>query len=154
MPRRTSHRGLASLNDAVCTVEHLNHVCIAVRDIDETLKFYGELFGVGSAEVEEIEEQGVRAALLKVGDSQLEFIEPTDPAGGVAQFIERRGEGLHHICFEVDGLEEKLQHLAANDVQLIDQSPRPGLAGMIAFIHPRATRGVLIELVDRESGAR
>ena len=141
-------------DQGICTAGHLNHICIAVRDIEDTLRFYEELFGVSGAEVREIEDQGVRAALVRVGGSQLEFIQPTDREGGVARFIERRGEGMHHICFEVENLEEKLDLLESGGVELIDRTPRPGLSGMIAFIHPRATRGVLIELVDRDSTGR
>lgn len=140
-------------NDASCTVTHLSHVCIAVRDIEDTLRFYRDVFGVDEAEVEDVEDQGVRAALVTVGGSRLEFIQPTDPGGAVARFIERRGEGLHHLCFEVEDLKEKLERLDAAGVQLIDKAPRRGHAGMIAFMHPRATRGVLIELVDRDSPA-
>ena len=136
--------------EEVCTVQHLNHVCIAVRDIEDTLKFYQEVFGVAEAEIEEIPDQGVKATLIPVGGAQLEFIQATDPEGGVARFIERRGEGVHHICFEVDDLQGKLDLLASKGMELIDKAPRKGLAGMIAFIHPRSTRGVLIELVDRE----
>ena len=139
-----SQRGL-------CTARQLNHVAIAVSDIEETLLFYRDLFGVDEAEVHDIEDQGVRAALVKVGGTQLEFIQPTDASGSVGRFIERRGEGMHHVCFEVDDLQEKLRQLDARDVELIDKVPRRGLAGMIAFIHPRATRGVLIELVDAET---
>ena len=139
---------------ATCVAKHLNHVCIAVRDIEDTLLFYRVMFGVTTGEVVELEDQGVRAVLATVGDSQLEFIQPTDPAGSVARFIERRGEGVHHICFEVEGLQEKLSHLAAAGVELIDHAPRRGISGMIAFIHPRSTRGVLIELVDRETARR
>ena len=85
---------------------------------------------------------------------KLEFIEPTDPDGGIARFIEKRGEGMHHICFEVDDLQKTLDGLAARDVRLIDSAPRKGLAGMIAFLHPRATGGTLIELVDKDSVGR
>ena len=138
----------------VCTALHINHVCIAVRDIEDTLGFYRLTFGTGSAEIEEIEDQGVRAALVRVGGSQLEFIQPTDTTGGVARFIESRGEGVHHICFEVEDLQATLDRLAEHDVQLIDKAPREGLSGMIAFIHPRATRGVLIELVDQAMAKR
>ena len=140
--------------DAPCTARHLNHVCIAVSDIEDTLAFYREVFGAGEVEVEEIEDQAVRAALLRVGGSQLEFIQPTDPNGGVARFIERRGEGVHHIAFEVEDLQERLYALSEHGVQLIDSAPREGLSGMIAFIHPRATRGVLIELVDQDTARR
>ena len=137
-----------------CTARHLNHVCIAVRDIKDTLRFYYDLFGVGEAEVEDIPDQGVRAALVRVGGSQLEVIQPTDPDGAIARFIERRGEGLHHICFEVEDLQGKLDLLSASGVELVDGAPRQGLSGKIAFLHPRSTRGVLIELVDQDTARR
>ena len=138
----------------VCTAEHINHVCIAVSDIHEATRFYRDVFGLGDAQIEEIEDQRVRAALVEVGGSQLEFIEPTDPESGVGRFIATRGEGLHHICFEVDDLQATLERLGDADVELIDRRPRQGLSGMIAFIHPRSTRGVLVELVDRDSAGR
>ena len=132
----------------VCTVKHINHTCIVVKDIDDTLKFYQDLFGIGPAPVEEIPDQGVRASLLKVGGTQLEIIQPVQEGTGVARFLESKGEGFHHIGLEVDDIKGKLAILKARDVQLIDQEPRSGLSGTIAFIHPRATRGVLIELVE------
>lgn len=137
-----------------CTVRHLNHVCLAVSDIEDALGFFRRTFGVGETEVVELDDQGVRAALVRVGGSQLEFIQPTDPNGGVARFIERRGEGVHHVAFEVEDLQRQLDRLAAEGVQLIDSAPREGLSGEIAFIHPRATRGVLIELVDQDGARR
>ena len=137
-----------------CVARHINHVCIAVSDIDDTLAFYREVFGTGAAEVEDIDDQAVRAALVRVGGSQIEFIQPTDPSGGVARFIERRGEGVHHIAFEVDDLQASLDALGAHGVRLIDSAPREGLSGMIGFIHPRSTRGVLIELVDQDTARR
>ena len=138
----------------ICKARHVNHVCIAVRDIEETIGLYRRLFALGQAEVEEVADQGVKAALVRVGGSQLEFIQPTDPDGGVARFIERRGEGVHHICFEVEDLERTLDGLARDGVRLIDRAPRQGLSGMIAFIHPKATGGVLVELVDQDSARR
>ena len=137
-----------------CVARHINHVCIAVSDIDDTLAFYREVFGTGAAEVEDIDDQAVRAALVRVGGSQIEFIQPTDPNGGVARFIERRGEGVHHIAFEVDDLQASLDALDAHGVRLIDSAPREGLSGMIGFLHPRSTRGVLIELVDQNTARR
>ena len=137
-----------------CVARHINHVCIAVSDIEDTLAFYREVFGTGAAEVEDIDDQAVRAALVRVGGSQIEFIQPTDPSGGVARFIERRGEGVHHIAFEVDDLQASLDALDAHGVRLIDSAPREGLSGMIGFIHPRSTRGVLIELVDQDAARR
>ena len=136
-------------NASACTAKHLNHVAIAVKDMDEALDMYGSLFGLDPSEVENVEDQGVRAALLEVGGSQVELIQPLDTQSGVAKFIERRGPGLHHVCFEVDGLQGALDRLDAEEgVQLIDRKPRQGLAGMIAFLHPRSTGGTLIELVE------
>ena len=140
--------------DSPCTARHINHVAIAVSDIDETLAFYRDVFGTGESEVEDIEDQAVRAALVRIGGSQLELIQPTDPEGGVAKFIERRGEGVHHIAFEVDDLQASLDALNEHGVRTIDNAPREGLSGMIGFIHPRSTRGVLIELVDQDTARR
>lgn len=142
-------------NEATCSARHINHVCIAVLNIEETLEFYENLFGVTkSGEIETIEDQGVKAALVRVGASQLEFIQPIDDENGVAKFINRKGEGVHHICFEVDNLESKLNDLDLAGVKLIDKEPRDGLSGTIGFIHPKSTRGVLIELVDQKTARR
>ncbi|PZC42644.1 MAG: methylmalonyl-CoA/ethylmalonyl-CoA epimerase [Chloroflexi bacterium] len=142
-------------NESTCSARHINHVCIAVLNIEETLEFYENLFGVTkSGEIETIEDQGVKAALVRVGASQLEFIQPIDNENGVAKFIEKKGEGVHHICFEVENLESKLNDLELAGVQLIDKEPRDGLSGTIGFIHPKATRGVLIELVDQKTARR
>ena len=137
-----------------CTARHLHHVCIAVSDIESTLKLYSNLFDIEQPEVELIQDQAVKAALVKIGGTELEFIEPTDPNGGVAKFIDKKGEGLHHICFEVDDLQATLKRLSDQDVDLIDKVPRKGLAGMIAFLHPRSTKGTLVELVDRDTTGR
>ena len=139
---------------SICTARHINHVCIAVKDIDETVSFYRDVFGAVESEVVDIEDQAVRATLIRVGGSQLEFIEPTDPDGGVAKFIDRRGEGVHHICFEVEDLAGTLRRLDEQGISVIDREPREGLSGTIGFIHPKATRGVLIELVDQDDARR
>ena len=139
---------------SICTARHINHVCIAVKDIDETIRFYRDVFGVAEAEVVDIKDQDVRATLIRVGGSQLEFIEPTDPNGSVAKFIERRGEGVHHMCFEVEDLAGTLRRLDEQGIEVIDREPREGLSGTIGFIHPKATKGVLIELVDQDDARR
>ena len=141
-------------DDTVCVARHLNHVALAVNDVDDTLEFYARVFGVKATATEDIPDQGVRASIIRVGGSLLELIQPTDPAGAISKFIERRGEGMHHVCFEVDDLQATLDRLDAADVALVDKSPREGLVGNIAFLHPRSTRGVLIELVDSESSRR
>ncbi len=139
---------------SICTARDINHVCIAVKDIDDTIRFYRDVFGATDSEVVDIEDQAVRATLIRVGGSQLEFIEPTDPDGGVAKFIDRRGEGVHHICFEVEDLAGTLQRLDEQGVTVIDREPREGLSGTIGFLHPKSTRGVLIELVDQDDARR
>ena len=139
---------------SICTARHINHVCIAVKDIDETVRFYRDVFGAAESEVVDIVDQAVRATLIRVGGSQLEFIEPTDSNGSVAKFIDRRGEGVHHICFEVEDLAGTLKRLDEQGIAVIDREPREGLSGTIGFIHPKATRGVLIELVDQDDARR
>ena len=141
-------------SDSICSIKHLNHVCIAVNNIEETLNFYSKLFGTKNTKVIEIKSHAVRAALVKIGTSQLEFIQPTDTVSGVAKFLKHKGEGMHHICFEVDNLESRLQDLDLAGVRLIDKEPRDGLSGTIGFIHPKATGGVLIELVDQKTARR
>ena len=132
-----------------CTARHLDHTAIAVSNLEEAIHLYADLFGITPGPIEEIPDQAVRAAMLKVGATRIELIQPTDPQGAIARFIERRGEAIHHLCLQVDNLQTGLDALAAGGVDLIDKSPRQGLAGMIAFLHPRSTGGVLIELVDR-----
>ena len=131
-----------------CTVRHINHTAIVVKDINDSISFYEDLFGVSSGPVEDIEDQGVKACLIKIGGTQLEIIQPVQADTGVAKFLENRGEGLHHIGLEVENIENALEILKSREVQLIDQKPRHGLSGTIAFLHPRATKGVLIELVQ------
>ena len=135
----------------VCRAKHINHVAIVVKDAAETLRFYQETFGVSQAEIEEIADQGVLASLVAIGGTNLELIQPVRTDTGVARFLESRGEALHHVCFEVENLQGTLDSLKSSGTRLIDDSPREGLAGMIAFIHPRSTRGVLVELVDKDT---
>ena len=132
----------------VCTVNHIDHVGVAVKDIDVAIAFLKKVFGVSDAEVVLMEDQGVRATLIEVSQTRLELLEPTSPDSGVGKFIERRGEGLHHLAFNVTDIEGKLQALKTFDVDLIDQSPREGLSGTIAFVHPRSMFGILTELVE------
>lgn len=139
---------------SICIARHINHVCIAVENIESSMRFYRDVFGVQPGEVVEIADQGVRAALLRVGGSQLEFIQPTDPTGSVANFIRRRGEVVHHICFEVEDLHGTLRRLDERGIAVIDETPRDGLSGQIGFIHPKSTNGVLIELVDQHGARR
>ena len=121
---------------------------IAVNDIAAALKFFGDVFQTPPAAVEELADQGVRATLIQVGETRLELLEPLSPESAVGRFIERRGEGLHHLALNVDDIEGKLAILAGRGIQLVDEKPREGLSGSIAFIHPRSVFGVLTELVE------
>ncbi|MBT98886.1 MAG: methylmalonyl-CoA epimerase [Dehalococcoidia bacterium] len=132
----------------VCTVNYIDHVGVAVKDIDAAMVFFKEVFDVPDAEIVLMEDQGVRATLMEVGQTRLELLEPTSPETGVGKFIERRGEGLHHLAFNVTDIGGKLQTLQTLGVDLIDQSPREGLSGTIAFVHPRSVFGILTELVE------
>ena len=130
-------------------IKKVHHVAIAVKNLDEALKVYENLFGVKASKIENVPEQGLKVALIPIGDgSEIEFLEPIDPNGGVAKFLESRGEGIHHICLEVDNIDQVLNTVAERGCQLIDKKSRKGLAGQIGFLHPKSTKGVLIELVQ------
>ena len=126
-------------------LKKIHHVGIVVPNLDASLKFWRDTLGLHLTKSATIEEQGVRAALLKVGESEIELLEPLDAENGVGKFLSRRGGGLHHVCFETEDVVHELEAARAKGIQLIDQKPRPGLAGMICFLHPKATRGVLVE---------
>jgi methylmalonyl-CoA/ethylmalonyl-CoA epimerase len=126
-------------------LKKIHHVGVVVPNLEQGLKFWRETLGLHFTKSATIEEQGVRAALLKVGESEIELLEPINPDGGVGKFLARRGGGLHHVCFETDDVERELDAARAKQIPLIDQKPRVGLAGMICFLHPKATRGVLVE---------
>src|SRR5210317_594311 len=123
-------------------VTKLDHIGIAVKNMDEALAFYRETLSIISTGTEVIEEQKVKVAFLPLGDTELELLESTAPDGPVAQFIEKRGEGIQHIALRVDNIEEALAELKEKDFKLIDQQPRYGAGNArIAFLHPKATRG-------------
>ena len=123
----------------------IHHVAVVVQSADEALGFYRDALGLRVTADEVIEDQGVRGVLLAAGDGEIELIQPVREGTGVARFLETRGEGLHHVCFESDDVGAELEAARAKGLALIDQAPRRGLAGMIGFLHPRATRGVLVE---------
>lgn len=131
-------------------IKRIHHIALVVKNLEEGLKLYEELFGLKPSKVETLPEQGVRAALLPLDESEIEIIQPIDSSSGVAKFLESRGEGFHHVCLEVEDVDEALSSLAQKGVQLIDKKGRKGLAGMVGFIHPRSTKGVLIELAQVE----
>ena len=137
-------------------IKKVHHVGVVVRDMEQAMRFYRDLLGLPVHKIEMIPEQGVKAALLTLGDSEIELLEPTVTDNGVARYLERKGEGLHHICFEVDDVERDLNDLKARGTEMIDQQTRIGLAGRICFLHPSAMDGALVELcqpLDDEPGA-
>lgn len=129
-------------------IKKLHHVAIAVRSLEQACRFYRDALGLPLHKEANVEDQGVKAALLSLGDCEIELLEPIDSQGGVARFLERRGEGVHHVSFETDDVRAELAGLRERNVELIDQEARPGLAGMVGFVHPRAHRGVLVELAE------
>ena len=127
-------------------IRRMHHVGIVVRRLAEAYPFYRDALGLPLIKEAVVPSQGVRAALLAAGDTEVELLEPTDSSTGVARFLAKRGEGLHHVCFETPDVQATLGILAARRVELLDRTPRDGLAGRIAFLHPRACSGVLVEL--------
>lgn len=123
----------------------IHHVAVVVKSADESLKFYRDALGLPVTKDAVVEDQGIRGVLLQAGEGEIELIEPVREGTGVARFLESKGEGLHHICFESDDVSAELTAAGAKGLTLIDQAPRKGLAGMIGFLHPKATRGVLVE---------
>jgi len=130
-------------------IKRIDHIAIAVKNLDEGLKTFENLLGHKAAQVKEVPDQKIKAALIHVGDVEIELIQPTDPGTGVAKFLETRGEGVHHISFEVDDVDKELQAMPAKGVETIDKKGRPGLAGKIGFLHPKSAKGVLIELAQK-----
>jgi len=130
-------------------LKKVDHIGIVVRDIEEALKVFRDALGLPLAHVQEVPEQAVKVAFLPVGDCEIELVEPTTADSGVARFLERRGEGLHHLCFEVDDIEAALRELAAKGFRLMDKQPRQGAMGRVTFLHPKNAHGVLIELVEK-----
>ena len=133
---------------AVCAVNYIDHVGVAVNDIDAALAFFTAHFGAPNAEVVALDDQAVRACLIEIGQTRLELLQPLTPESAVGRFLARRGEGLHHLALNVDDIGGKLRILSANGLSLIDREPRHGLSGTIAFVHPRSVFGVLTELVE------
>lgn len=123
----------------------IHHVGVVVNSADEALKFYRDALGLEVTADKVIEDQGVRGVLLAIGESEIELLEPTRDDTGVAKFLAQRGEGMHHICFESDDVDAELEAARQKGIQLIDEKPRVGLAGMICFLHPKANHGVLVE---------
>ena len=129
-------------------IRRIAHVSVAVPSLDAALPFYCEVLGLPLRERRALPERGLNVAFVGVGESQIELLEPIDPAGTVARFLARRGPGLHHVCFEVPDVDAAIAELAARGVELVDRHAAPGAQGRVAFLHPRAGHGLLVELQE------
>jgi methylmalonyl-CoA epimerase len=130
----------------------IHHVAIVVASIEASLGVYRDLLGLALETVMDIESDRVRIAFLGVGESKIELVQPTDDTTGVARFLASKGEGFHHVCFEVANLAQELTRLGIDGVELIDSAPRRGAEGPVAFLHPRSCHGVLVELIEAPGG--
>jgi methylmalonyl-CoA/ethylmalonyl-CoA epimerase len=129
---------------------HIEHIGIAVNNLVSAISFYEEVLGLKCYNIEEVPDQKVRTAFFLVGQTKIELLESTDAEGPIGKFIEKRGEGIHHIAFSVENIESQLIHASESGIKLIDASPRKGAEGLdIAFLHPKSTNGVLIELCEK-----
>jgi len=132
-------------------IKKVDHIGIAVKDLDEALKFYTDILGMDLAGTEIVEEQKVKVAFLPVGDSELELLESTDQEGPIAKYIEKKGQGMQHLAIRVDNIEEAIQEMKEKGIRMIDETPRYGAGGAkIAFCHPKSTNGILLELCERD----
>ena len=140
------------LPPGIGSIGRVHHVALIVSAIDESLGLWRDALGLELETVTDIESDHVRIAFLGVGESKVELVEPTDDTTGVARFLANKGEGFHHVCFEVQDLAAALQRLAADGIELIDAAPRRGAEGPVAFLHPRSCHGVLVELIEAPGG--
>ncbi|MBL7173797.1 MAG: methylmalonyl-CoA epimerase [Desulfobacteraceae bacterium] len=132
-------------------VKHIDHIGIAVKGIEQAGKFYTDVLGLKIEDVENVADQKVNVAFIPITDSEVELLESTEPDGPVAKYISARGEGVQHIAFRVEDIDKALEELKEKGVRLIDQAPRKGAGGArIAFIHPKETNGVLVEICERD----
>ncbi|PIW69637.1 MAG: methylmalonyl-CoA epimerase [Ignavibacteriales bacterium CG12_big_fil_rev_8_21_14_0_65_30_8] len=130
-------------------IKKIEHIGIAVKDLKKTIEFYESVLGLKCYKIEEVKDQKVKTAFLKVGETKIELLETTDNDGPIGKFIEKKGEGLHHIAYSVEGLNSSLNEISNQQIKLIDEKPKQGADNLdIAFIHPKSANGVLIELCE------
>ena len=130
-------------------ISQIEHIGIAVKNLEESISLYEKVFGLKCYNIEEIKDQKVRTAFFKIGQTKIELLESTEPNGPIGKFIEKKGEGIHHIAFATNDLQKSLNDLKEKGIKLIDERPRAGAEGLnIAFLHPKSTNGVLIELCE------
>lgn len=130
---------------------HIEHIGIAVSNLENSISLFENIFGLKCYKIEEVADQKVRTAFFMVGQTKIELLESTDPEGPIGKFIEKKGEGIHHIAFAVENIEERLIEAEKSGVRLIDSKPRKGAEGLdIAFLHPKSTSGILIEICEHK----
>jgi len=130
---------------------HIEHIGIAVKNLEESIKFYEEIFGLKCYAIEEVKDQKVKTAFFMVGQTKIELLESTDPEGPIGKFLEKKGQGVHHLAFAVNDVNKSLSELDEKGVRLIDKSSRKGAEGLnIGFLHPKSTMGVLTEICGKE----
>lgn len=132
------------------TIKKLDHIAIVVENLENALGVYRDALGMTVTDVREMPDQDVKMAFLPTGDSEIELLEPLHADSGIGKYLAKRGEGLHHVCLEVDDIDATLADLKARGAQLIDETPKRGAYGRVAFIHPKGAHGVLVELVQRD----
>jgi len=131
--------------------EYIEHIGIAVKNLDETISYYENVLGLKCYAIEEVKDQKVKTAFFKIGQTKIELLESTDPDGPIGKFIKNKGEGIHHIAFNVKDLREKLEQVERKGIELIDKAPKKGAEGLdIAFLHPKSTFGVLTEFCEHK----
>ncbi|MTI71251.1 MAG: methylmalonyl-CoA epimerase [Firmicutes bacterium] len=132
-------------------VKKVDHIGVAVKDLEETLKFYRDVLGLELQGTEIVKDQRVKVAFLPVGDTEMELLESTDKEGPIYKYIEKKGEGIQHIAYRVDDIEKAIKEMKEKGIKMIDEKPRYGAGGAkIAFLHPKSTHGVLVELCERD----
>jgi methylmalonyl-CoA/ethylmalonyl-CoA epimerase len=133
-------------------ISHIEHIGIAVKSLEEAVRFYEQVLGLKCYSIEEVKDQQVKTAFFRIGQTKIELLESTDPQGPIGKFIANRGEGVHHLAYAVENIEECLKEAEAKGVRLIDQQPRKGAEGLqIAFLHPKSTAGVLTEFCEKKN---
>jgi methylmalonyl-CoA epimerase len=147
-----AHGGATQVPESIRRIGRVHHVALVVASIDDSLGFWSEALGLEIETVMDIPDDRVRIAFLGVGESRIELVAPTDDTTGVARFLASKGEGFHHVCFEVANLAETLLRLEIDGIELIDSAPRRGAEGPVAFLHPRSCHGVLVELIEAPGG--
>jgi len=129
-------------------IKKINHVAVVVKDIESALEFWRDTLGLGLDHIEDVPSQASKVAFIPIGEGEIELVQPTDQEAGLAKYLDKRGEGLHHLCIEVDDIEEMLNVLKEKEVRLINEQPLELPGRKMAFIHPKAANGVLIELYE------